>query len=127
MGNSQRIKCSGPSVDIPNNPSVQLEVPELSDIIDFSVIPSNKIETHNKLFDDSFSDHSSNQQSSDLAIRNCFENINDFCNMPNKLSNDLDKKAYLLSKEVSEAVYRGIMNNQIEDSYMPDDSSDSDL
>ncbi|OMJ67527.1 hypothetical protein SteCoe_35274 [Stentor coeruleus] len=127
MGNSQRIKCSGPSVDIPNNPSVPLEIPELSDIIDFSVIPSNKIETHDKLLEDSFSDHSSNQQSSDLAIRNCFKNMNDVWSMPKKLRNDLDKNAYLLGIEVSEAVYQGIMSNQIEDSEIPEDSSDSDM
>lgn len=53
--------------------------------------------------------------------------MNDVWSMPKKLRNDLDKNAYLLGIEVSEAVYQGIMSNQIEDSEIPEDSSDSDM
>ena len=127
MGNSSSIKpkqAQSSSTIINIEP---LENEELSDSIDFSNIPTNKIETHLKSLEDSISDYSSNQQSSDLALSSCYHNINCITNLPLKLKNLMDKDALSLRKEFADSLYNGLINNNNEDSYIPEDCSYSDM
>ncbi|OMJ81641.1 hypothetical protein SteCoe_17858 [Stentor coeruleus] len=123
MGNSHRIKCPPPCTDIAKIQVDPVEIPELPEVIDESF--SNSIYTRNNIIEDSFSDHSSNQQSSDLVIKICMEFTNDYYNMPKKIRMDLEKSEHMLRKQVSDAMLSGILNNHIEISEIPDNSSDS--
>lgn len=124
MGNSHRVKCPPPCTNIAKIHVDPAEIPKLPNDIDESFI--NSIYTRNVLIGDSFLDHSSNRQSSDLEIKASMEFTNDYYSMQKKNHMDLEKSEHVIKIQFSNSMLYDILNSHIEISEVPDNSSDSD-
>lgn len=125
MGNSQKAKGQAMTADIIKYSEESVEDNKLSESIEVSEMPNNTIDTHNKLNEDSFSEHSSNQQSSDLG--NCFKNGNFIGDISSKFLFDVEKNATVLRKDVLNSIYYGIVDGAMEGIEIPEDCSDSEM
>lgn len=124
MGNSHRVNCSPSCTSIAKIQVDPAEIPELPYSIDESFI--NSIYTRKNVIEDSFLEHSSNQQSFDLKTKINMKLTNDYYNMSKKIHMDLEESEHVIREQFSNSILSNILNNHIEISEVPDNSSDSD-